>query len=343
MFTPNFCYTNSLVRNLMQIQGAKEVIENSPILPIWQFQIQKDALIRQVHHTTHIAGVQLTIEQIRDLFEGEPIVAHERDKRQALNYLKVVDFINEVYKDPNMVIDLRTIRHLHTLIFEGLERGDEAGQFRKAQNWVKSSKTKEIIYKPPPPSDVPSLMQELVDWLRSEEANQLSPILTAGIVHYQFVIVHPFFDGNGRTARSLANLILYQLGYDIKKLFSLEEYYDANPSDYSAFLQGELTTWLEYFTTGIAEEMQKIKELVLRHSRDRVLRDKIGQVKLTPRQLEILSYVEKHRRITNRKVQEITHISNASAYKELTVLVESGILKKIGKARGTHYVLVDDF
>ncbi len=343
MFTPDFTYTDSLVRNLMQIQGAKEVIENSPILPVWQFRLQKDALIRQTYHTTRIAGTQLTIEQIKNLFEGEPIVARERDKQEALNYLKVVDFINAVYNEPEMVIDLRTIRHLHLLIFEGLEESDEVGQFRRAQNWVKSSKTKEVIYTPPLPSDVPELMREFVDWLSSEAANQLSPLLKAGIAHYQLVIIHPFFDGNGRTARALANLILYQANYDIKKLFSLEEYYDINPSDYSTSLQGELTTWLEYFTAGIAEEMQKIKEQVLIHSRDRALRDRIGQVKLSPRQLTILSYVEKNGRITNRELQALSHLSHTSAYKELMILVKSGVLKKEGKGRGTHYLLVDDF
>ena len=240
MFVPEFNYTRSIVKNLMDIEGAKEVIENSAILPIWQSRRQKDALIRQAHHTTRIEGAQLTIEQVRDLVDDKPVVARERD------------------------------------------------------------------------------------------------------------IIHPFLDGNGRTARALANLILYHGGCDIKRLFSLEEYYDANPAGYYEALQsvritGELTTWLEYFTAGIAEEMQKIKILVLSHSRDRALRDKIGQIELSERQLEILSYVEENRQITNRELQELAQLSNVSAHKELMTLVGSGVLKKEGKGRATHYVLIDDF
>ncbi len=348
MFTPKFEYTHSIVKDLMNIEGAKEVIENSPILPVWQSRLQKEALVRQAHHTTRIEGTQLTIEQVRDLIDEKPIVARERDIQEVRNYLKVAAFIDEVYGDPNMELDLRTIRHIHYLILDGIEGGYEPGEFRKIQNYVVNNKTKEVIYTPPSASEVPILMLELVDWLRSDEANQLSPLLKAGIAHYQLVDIHPFLDGNGRTARALANLILYHAGYDIKKLFSLEEYYDANPAGYYEALQsvrttGVLTTWLAYFTAGIAAEMQKIKELVLTHSRDRALRDKIGQIALSERQLAILAYVEKHGQITNRELQQLTNLSHASAYKELLTLVESGVLVKKGKARGTHYVLVDDF
>ncbi len=348
MFVPEFNYTHSIVRNLMDIEGAKEVVENSPILPIWQSRLQKEALIRQAHHTTRIEGAQLTIEQVRDLIDDKPIVARERDIQEVRNYLKVAAFIDEIYSDPDMEFDLRTIRHIHYLTLAGVTGSYEPGEFRKIQNYVVNSITDEVVYTPPPASEVPILMLELVDWLRSGGASQLSPPLKAGIAHYQLVAIHPFLDGNGRTARALANLILYHAGYDIKRLFSLEEYYDTDPAGYYEALQsvrttGEFTTWLEYFAAGIAEEMQKIKELVLTHSRDRALRDKIGQVELSPRQLEILSYVEKHGRITNRELQVLINLSHASAHKELIILVESGVLKKEGKGRGTHYLLVDDF
>ncbi|RKU29237.1 hypothetical protein C6497_06620 [Candidatus Poribacteria bacterium] len=348
MFKPEFSYTHTIVKNLMDIEGAKEVIKNSPILPIWESRLQKDALIRQAHHTTRIEGTQLTIEQVRDLIDDKPVVARKRDIQEVRNYLKVAAFIDEVYADPDMELDLRTIRHIHYLILDGIEGGYEPGEFRKIQNYVVDNKTKEVIYTPPPASEVPILMLELVDWLRSNEASELSPLLKAGIAHYQLVTIHPFLDGNGRTARALANLILYHSGYDIKKLFSLEEHYDMNPADYYEALQsvratGILTTWLEYFTVGIAAEMQKIKELVLTHSRDRALRDKIGQIALSERQLTILTYVEKHGRITNRELQQLADLSHTSAHKELLTLVQNGLLNKKGEGRGTYYVRVDDF
>ena len=343
MFKPEFSYTHTIVKNLMDIEGAKEVIENSPILPIWQARFQKDALIRQAHHTTRIEGTQLTIEQVRDLIDDKPVVARERDIQEVRNYLNVAAFIDEVYGNPDMELDLRTIRHIHYLILDRIEGGYEPGEFRKIQNYVENNKTKEVVYTPPPASEVPILMLELVDWLRSDNAKQLSPLLKSGIAHYQLVTIHPFLDGNGRTARALANLILYHLGYDIKKLFSLEEYYDMNPADYYEALQSvrttnTLTTWLEYFTIGIATELQKIKESVLMHSRDKTV-----QVALTKRQFKILTYIQEYGRITNQEVQQIANLSHATAHKELLTLIQSGLLNEKGKARGTYYVLVDDF
>ena len=348
MFKPEFGYTHSIVRNLMDIEGAKEVIENSPILPLWQSRLQKDALIRQAHHTTQIEGTQLTFEQVRDLIDDKPVVARERDIQEVRNYFNVAAFIDEIYGNPDMELDLRTIRHIHYLTLDRIEDGYEPGEFRKVQNFVVDNKTNEVVYTPPPASEVPIQMLELVDWLRSDNAMQLSPLLRSGIAHYQLVTIHPFLDGNGRTARALANLILYNSGYDIKKLFSLEEYYDVNPSDYYEALQsgrttGVLTTWLEYFTTGIATEMQKVKQLVLTHSRDKALRDKIGQVALTERQLKILAYVEEHGRITNRELQKLAELSHSTAHKELLTFIQSGLLIKKGKGRGTYYILVDDF
>jgi len=173
MFTPKFRYTHKIVNNLMKIEGAKEMIMNSPIIPIWQSRLQKDALVRMAHHTTHIEGTQLTKEQVRDLIDGKQVVARERDKQEVFNYLKVISFIDEVYSDPEMVIDLRTIRHIHRLTMEGLKDGYEAGEYRKVQNYVVDSKTGKIIYTPPPANEVPILMMELIDWLRSEEASDL--------------------------------------------------------------------------------------------------------------------------------------------------------------------------
>ena len=127
MFTPKFEFTHSIVKDLMNIEGAKEVIENSPILPVWQSRLQTEALVCQAFHTTRIEGTQLTIEQVRDLIDVLPIVARERDIQEVRNYLKVAAFIDEVYGDPNKELDLRTIRHIHFLILDGTEGGSLTG------------------------------------------------------------------------------------------------------------------------------------------------------------------------------------------------------------------------
>ena len=124
--------------------------------------------------------------------------------------------------------------------------------------------TKEIIYTPPTPLQVPPLMAEFVFWLNAER--EVHPILVAGVAQYQLVHIHPFLDGNGRTARLLSMLCLYRKGYDFKRLFTLSEYYDHDRASYYRAIQSvrerelDLTEWLEYFTNGLRSQLAEVQE-----------------------------------------------------------------------------------
>jgi Fic family protein len=137
------------------------------------------------------------------------------------------------------------------------------GEWRSIQNYVANSRTGEIIYTPPSPTEVPALMRELVEWLRAEQT--IHPVLIAGIAQFQLVHIHPFVDGNGRTSRLLSTLALYRAGYDFKRLFTISEYYDRDRAAFYAALQGvrqadmDLTGWLEFFVTGLATQLQEIR------------------------------------------------------------------------------------
>lgn len=106
--------------------------------------------------------------------------------------------------------------------------------------------------------------------------------MKSGVVHYELARIHPFVDGNGRVARALSTVILFIEGYDIRRFFSLEEYFDSDANSYYRALQsvaendGNLTYWLEYFTQGLAIELSKIKERVERISVDGKLKQKLG-------------------------------------------------------------------
>jgi len=106
-------------------------------------------------------------------------------------------------------------------------------------------------------------MTQFVSWLNSEQ--DVHPILVAGIAQFQFVHIHPFLDGNGRTARLLSMLCLYRKGYDFKRLFTLSEYYDRDRADYYRAIQSvrahdlDLTEWLEYFTLGLKWQLSEVQ------------------------------------------------------------------------------------
>lgn len=109
-----------------------------------------------------------------------------------------------------------------------LENPEWERKYRKIPVVVASRATGETVFESPIPDKFLELMKNFLSWLNSQEANELHPILVAGIPHYWFVWIHPFVDGNGRTARTLATLILYLREFDIKRFFALDNYYDSD-------------------------------------------------------------------------------------------------------------------
>jgi Fic family protein len=142
------------------------------------------ALLLEAHHTTHIEGTQLTIEQAERLWAGKTVdEAEPDDVRELLNYREAFNFVSE-YLESGEPITEGLIREIHKRLVEGVRGGQGGpGAYRKIQNYVANSRTREIIYTPPSPEDVPPLMQELVSWLRDESG--IHPVLMAGIAQFQ--------------------------------------------------------------------------------------------------------------------------------------------------------------
>jgi Fic family protein len=186
------------------------------------------------------------------------------DAKEVVNYRRAFDLVAD-YLGSGDPITEGLVREIRKRLVRGV-RGNAAapGEYRRVQNYVANSVTKEIIYTPPPPPQVPPLMAEFVFWLNAEQ--EVHPILVAGVAQYQLVHIHPFLDGNGRTGRLLSMLCLYRKGYDFKRLFTLSEYYDRDRSSYYRAIQSvrgpelNLTEWLEYFTNGLRWQLAEVQE-----------------------------------------------------------------------------------
>jgi Fic family protein len=226
-----------------------------------------------------------------------------------------------------------------------MENPSNCGAYRNRYVVVANRLTGKIIFRPPSNDEVPGLIINLIEWLSSKEAEALDPIIEAGISHYEFVRIHPFVDGNGRTARILAALILYLRGFDTKQFFCLDDYYDSDRPAYYRALQSvdqislDLTNWLEYFIEGVKVSLTAVKERVIRLSSERLRRAKKGQVALTERQMRIVEFINQNGKITNKDVRSIFRISPQAAHKEITKLVKLDVIKPIGKGRSLSYQL----
>ena len=226
--------------------------------------MQNQALLLEAHHTTHIEGTELTLDQSRQILSGKKVIeANREDVQEIKNYCSAFELVSEYLNNDNPITE-SLIREIHKRLVSNV-RGNAAapGEYRKIQNYVINSQTNKIIYTPPPAYEVNIQMQELLDWINHE--TEISDILVAGIAQFQLVDIHPFLDGNGRSARLLSTLCLYRQGYDFKKLFTLSEYYDRNRKNYYEAIQNvrnnnmDMTGWLEYFVKGLETQIGELQ------------------------------------------------------------------------------------
>ena len=384
-YKPIYSITNTILKNVGVIDSAREVITHAPLVPAWEKRFQTDARAKIIHHGTHLEGNDLNLNEVEEILapdlpstihnpQSSPLPARDRDIQEVINYRAVMDYLDTLVPSRGTVPERNSrvqlekgssadegtvptgthipltpsiLAEVHRLTVEHILPQDEAGQYRSVKVIIRNTQSHEITFRPPGPLEVPGLIEELFKWLASPEGQEVHPLLRAGILHYELVRIHPFTDGNGRTARAMALLLLFLEGYEVKKFFALEEYYDAHPEEYYSALQSvtishELTTWLEYFTLGISIEFNRVKSLVHKLSLDLHLKSTIGgrQITLSQRQIKLVEYIERHGEIGMGNVRELlSDVSDDTILRDLRDLVEKNLLIKKGSTKGTKYYL----
>jgi len=268
---PKYTLTPAIASGLMQIEAARALVDHMPLSPAAEAELRARARVRAAHFSTFIEGNRLTLEEAKAVIADEraDVSGRERDVTEVRNYwnalLRVEDWARK--KKP---FTEELIKRLHALV----ENGPRAKPtpYRDGQNAIKNSVTGALIYLPPEAEDVASLMASQVAWANEAENSGLPVPLIAGLVHYQFVTIHPYYDGNGRTARLLATFILHKGGYGLGGFFSLEEHYARDLQGYYRALtthphhnyyfgrsEADLTPWLEYFISTLAEVFEAVR------------------------------------------------------------------------------------
>lgn len=342
-FEPIFTISIPIASALTAIERTRGFLEAATLSKDWVSKMQARALILEAHHTTHIEGTHLSLDQSERLISGERMQnVDAEDVKELLNYRKAFDFVAD-YVFSQGTITEGLIREIHRHLVEGVrENTAQPGQYRAIQNYVANSKTKEIIYIPPAPYDVPVLLAELTDWLQNEKT--IPPVLAAGIAQFQLVHIHPFVDGNGRASRLLSTLCLYRSGYDFKKLFTISEYYDRNRQDYYQALQSvrnnnmDMTSWLEYFCKALETQMHEIQSKGSQAMKLDVL---MLQHKLSERQKQVLELlITRESNFTIQDYESLCpNVNRRSLQRDLADLVEKGLLTQEGIKKSAHYKL----
>lgn len=329
-FCPLFTITNAITRYLTTIERARGFLQAATLSDKWVTSMSQRAMLLEAHHTTHIEGTQLTLEQSEQLLAGKAVEGvSEDDRRELLNYRDAFDLVAGHLTSGSPVTET-LIREIHRRLVQGV-RGDEGrpGEYRRIQNVVANSQTGYVIYTPPAAEDVPELMKQMVDWLNRE--TDIHPVLVAALAQFQLVHIHPFVDGNGRTSRLLSTLCLYRRGYDFKRLFTISEFYDRDRRAFYDAIQGvrdnamDHTVWLEFFCRGLATQMQETVDRGTRAIRADVL---ATEHKLNDRQTQVLQYLMENASISISVMESLLpDFNRRTLQRDLKRMTELGLLE----------------
>jgi len=269
-YIPRFTYSHAMVRDLGVIESARAVVEVLPLPPDRVLSLRQAARQRATRNSTRIEGNTLNSVEV-----AQAVVAVGKTQtemqQEVRNYWRALDWIEE-QQEARRSISEEFVRELHCIILvRGHGRRGTRSSYRTTECPVVDTGTRRIDYGPPVPDDVVPLMSELFAWWQSPMAAELPGPVRAGLLAHRFVSVHPFSDGNGRTARALATAELWHSGYDMRGFLSLEEHYAADLKAYYDSLQMGLpvnfyegrhdpdhSQWLAYFLQTMSRAAQDL-------------------------------------------------------------------------------------
>jgi len=349
MFNPKYNLNNKILFELTAIAEAKGVIDRAKILPQQELRLRRQALIRMTHHSTEIEGNRLNMGQVEALYAKKKIDAPDRDIYEVKNYLNALKYIEKIVTDKKTIAE-KVILKIHKLVTNKTLALQFSGRYRPGPIYVVRRQfgvPQETLYTGPEAKQVPKLMADFVTWLKDSEEKEINPVIVAGIAHLELAAIHPFNDGNGRTARALATLMLYQRGYDFRRLFALEDYYNTDRQAYYKAInvgktyterRTDITSWLEYFVKGFKNEIDEVKNKILPLA-TRNINGKIkSQIYLTPDQLKIIDFIDQVGRIFAKDVENILSSPKRTAQLQLQKLKKIKMIKAVGKGKSTSYI-----
>jgi Fic family protein len=336
-FRPRFEITAEIARGLMRIEAAAQAVEMLPITPRAMAHLRDTARLYSTHYSTMIEGNRLTQVQVqRVIGAGEHFPGSERDEDEVRGYYAALQE-TETLARSGAALTEPALRRLHALVMSRGRTRVRPTVYRDGQNVIRDSRSGDIVYLPPEAGDVPGLMRQLLAWVNAKD--ELPVPLKAAIAHYQFATVHPFYDGNGRTARLMTSLILHLGGYGLKGLYALEEYYARNLETYYRALtigpshnyylgraEADITSWVGYFIAGMADSFEKVREQARREAMgggvdgSGLLRD------LDPRQRRVMALFEHSREVTSKEMAALFGLQQRSAAALCQRWTEQGFL-----------------
>jgi len=341
MFEPKFSVTPKLLENIKKIGVVVADLNNRHFSKLTLVKLEKAAREISSHSSTSIEGNPLPLTDVKKIIKNKPENLRDSEK-EVVNYNQALEILDKnIYSDA-IKFDLDLILKIQKIVTDGLIAPFNLGKLRKQPVFVNDPRTRKSIYLPPDHQDVQNLIDSLIEYVNTNK-NRLDPLILAGIFHKQFVIIHPFIDGNGRTARLTTKVLLANMGLNTFNLFSFENYYNQNVSKYfeNVGLRGnyydladkiDFTTWLEYFTDGIIDELLRVSKILKNETIT-------PATALRPHDKKIIDYINKKGYIADRDYAKLTNRAKPTRNKDFNRLIDLGLIERHGKGKATYYKL----
>ena len=242
------------VSEIMKKVGEANYFESLNRYP----ELRRKTRIKSIHSSLAIENNQLSLFQVEDVINGKPVIGEQKDIQEVKNAYEAYEQIDKV--NPYSVEDLKKIHGILTFLIE-----KDAGKFRNHGECVRDGDR--IIFVAPPENMVNPLMNQLFDWMKKSKET-VNPLILSCIFHYEFVFIHPFHDGNGRTARLWQTAILshWEKAFTYLPIESMikknqEEYYTAIQNCNNAGNSNEFIEFMLKIISETIDEMMNSKEM----------------------------------------------------------------------------------
>lgn len=276
-------------------------------------ELRRKSRIKSIHSSLAIENNQLSLFQVEDVINGKPVMGEQKDIQEVKNAYEAYEQIDKV--NPYSVEDLKKIHGILTFLIE-----KDAGKFRNHGEGVYDGDV--CIFTCPPHKLVPDLMDNLFNWM-NEVKDTISPLILSCIFHYEFVFIHPFHDGNGRTARLWQTAILAHW----EKAFTylpIESMIKKNQEEYYATIQncnnaGNSNEFIEFMLKIISEsidEMMNSKEM----------KDK-SYLLLSENESKVLECIKRNVIIGAKDIIEQTELSDSTVRRILRKFLQDEKIK----------------
>ncbi len=335
MFVPKYSLTSKILNNINEIERLYGRLEGMKTPQSLLLNLERDNLIESSFASNSIEGNPLSKPAVTNLILNDRTPVN-RDEKEVVNYFRILKALEERTSE---LLDLELILSIHAQLMKGVDDKIK-GEIRNKEIFVGNREgSGELNIKHEPPfhdtESIKKALIELTDWFKISPD---MPMLKAGIFHHQFVYIHPFEDGNGRTCRLLTALIFLKHNYLINKYFVLDDYYDIDRDNYSDSLHsadnGNQTEWLEYFTDGVKYSLQSML------SRVETGVSQLGfSIRPTPREAEALKIIQQYRELNTADLVGELKITRQQAFNLLKALTEKGYIEKKGTTKNSFYVI----